>query len=105
MEHRLDELTSLVRQLAMSQHHPPSQEMPVARVCGICACNSHPTDACPTLQEESTDLSSVAAVGSFPGKPGFQQHHSQYNPYSSMYNLGWRDHPNLRYGSGTPPGF
>ena len=46
-EHRLDELTLLVRQLAMGQHIDSTPEP--ARVCGICACPSHPTDACPQL--------------------------------------------------------
>ncbi|XP_028802716.1 uncharacterized protein LOC114757797 [Neltuma alba] len=26
----------------------------------------------------------------------------KYDPYSNTYNPGWRDHPNLRYGSGQP---
>ena len=72
MEHRLDELTSLVRQLAVTQHRPPSHELPVARVCGICACPSHPTDAYPTLYEESSELpQTVATAGIFWGKPQF----------------------------------
>ena len=30
----------------------------------------------------------------------------KYDPYSSTYNEGWRDHPNLRYGlRPNPPGF
>ena len=34
------------------------------------------------------------AAGGFPGQP-----QRKYDPYSSMYNLGWRDHPNLSYGN------
>ena len=44
MEHRIDELTSLVRQLAMGQHQTPV----VVRVCSICYSSSHPTDLCHT---------------------------------------------------------
>ena len=33
-------------------------------------------------------------VGGFPRQP-----QRMYNPYLSMYNLGWRDHPNLSYGN------
>ena len=40
LESRLDELTSLVKKLAVTQ---------VARVCGICTSMEHPTDACSTL--------------------------------------------------------
>jgi hypothetical protein len=37
-----------------------------------------------------------AVDGAFNGQP---QH--KYDPFSSMYNPGWRDHPNLSYGN--PP--
>ncbi|KAK8562382.1 hypothetical protein V6N12_010465 [Hibiscus sabdariffa] len=35
-----------------------------ARACGICTMTDHPTDYCPTPQEET-----VNAVGNFPGPP------------------------------------
>ncbi|RDX97033.1 hypothetical protein CR513_20244, partial [Mucuna pruriens] len=47
MENQLTELTSLVRQLAVSQHHPAM----AAKICGICTSVEHPTDLCPSLQE------------------------------------------------------
>lgn len=57
-----------------------------AIICGICCLDQgHPTDACPTLQEEN-----VNAVYSNQGQ-------RRYDPYSNTYNEGWRDHPNLRY--------
>ncbi|KAK8708712.1 hypothetical protein V6N13_059749 [Hibiscus sabdariffa] len=56
-----------------------------ARACGICTMTDHPTDCCPTLQEEI-----VNAVGNFPGPP-----QRPYNPHSNTYNPGWRDHPIL----------
>ena len=47
---------------------------------------------CPTLQEEP--IEQVNAVGGFSGQP-----QRKYDPYSSMYNSGQRDHPNLSYGN------
>ncbi|XP_051149800.1 uncharacterized protein LOC127264361 [Andrographis paniculata] len=51
----------------------------------------HPTDACPTLQEECAVDVNTANYGM--NRP------PAYNPYSNTYNPGWRDHPNLRYGN------
>ena len=64
------------------------------RLCGICCAPDHPTDTCPTLQE-TEQPADVSAMQS-----GFRPQPQQYNPYSNTYNPGWRDHPNLRYGSG-----
>ncbi|RDY01417.1 hypothetical protein CR513_15254, partial [Mucuna pruriens] len=62
LENQLTELTSLVRQLAISQHHPTM----AAKVCDICTSVEHPTNSCPTLQEtESDHTKSVGAVGGF----------------------------------------
>lgn len=68
----------------------------------------HPTDMCPTLQENSFQQANV--VGGIPG-----QQRQRYDPYSNTYNEGWKDHPNLRYGDqqqgaanmvpSRPPGF
>ena len=66
--------------------------MQTAKACGICSVVGHPTDMCPTLQEEP--IEQVNAAGGFPGQP-----QRKYDPYSSMYNPGWRDHPNLSYGN------
>ncbi|RDX97499.1 hypothetical protein CR513_19718, partial [Mucuna pruriens] len=52
LENKIIKLTSLVRQLAIGQHHTSP-----ARVYGICAFIESPTDACPTLQE--TDPNSI----------------------------------------------
>ncbi|KAK8504668.1 hypothetical protein V6N12_046917 [Hibiscus sabdariffa] len=57
------------------------------RPCGMCTSTDHPTDGCPSLQDET-----VNAIGNFPGPP-----QRPYNPYSNTYNPGWRDHPNLSY--------
>ncbi|RDX84375.1 hypothetical protein CR513_34594, partial [Mucuna pruriens] len=62
LENQLTELTSLVRQLAVSQHQPAM----AAKICGICTSVEHPTDMCPTLQEtESDQPEHVGAVGGF----------------------------------------
>ncbi|RDX92980.1 hypothetical protein CR513_24824, partial [Mucuna pruriens] len=79
MENQLTELTSLVRQLAVSQHHPAM----AAKVCGICTSMEHPTDLCPTLQEtESGQIESVGAVGGFQyGKQPYQTRQFDNQPY------------------------
>ncbi|XP_068662874.1 uncharacterized protein [Aristolochia californica] len=64
----------------------------VNEACGICSIVRHPTDMCPTLQEEPTKQ--VNAASGFPRLP-----QRKYDPYSNMYNMGWRDHPNLSYGN------
>ncbi|RDX81270.1 hypothetical protein CR513_38075, partial [Mucuna pruriens] len=70
LENQLTELTSLVRQLAVSQHQPAM----AAKICGICTSVEHPTDMCPTLQEtESDQPEHVGAVGGFQyGKQQYQ---------------------------------
>ncbi|RDX84435.1 hypothetical protein CR513_34510, partial [Mucuna pruriens] len=58
----LIELTSLVRQLAVSQH----QQNPHVKVCGICTSVEHLTDMCPTLLEtESDNVELVGAIGGY----------------------------------------
>ncbi|XP_062173573.1 uncharacterized protein LOC133879039 [Alnus glutinosa] len=85
LEQQIASLTSLVRQMAVGN-------MQTAKACGICSIVGHPTDMFPTLQEEP--IEQVNAAGGFPGQP-----QRRYDPYSSTYNPGWRDHPNLSYGS------
>ena len=91
LENKLTELASLVRQLAMGQ-----AVQPIPQTCGICA-GDHYTDACPKLQETCGTPSHVVAGI----HPPYQQHQQQqYNPFSPTYNPRWRNHRNLRYGSG-----
>ncbi|RDY13643.1 hypothetical protein CR513_01403, partial [Mucuna pruriens] len=47
LENKITKLTSLVRQLAIGQHH----SSPLVRECGMCASIEHPTNVCPILQE------------------------------------------------------
>ncbi|PIN24395.1 hypothetical protein CDL12_02876 [Handroanthus impetiginosus] len=90
LEHQISNLTSLVQQLVVGK-------VQQVKACGICANIGHPTDMCPTLQEDSFEHAN--AVGGFPGPP-----QRKYDPYSNTYNPGWRDHPNLSYGA-RPPNF
>ncbi|CAH9119078.1 unnamed protein product [Cuscuta europaea] len=82
LEGQVASLTSLVKELLLK---PNTQEV---KACGICTTTGHPTDSCPSLQEEQ-----VNALG-------FQGHQQKrYDPFSNSYNPGLRDHPNLRYGN------
>ena len=83
LEQQIASLTSLVRQMTVGN-------MQMVKACGICSVVGHPTDMCPTLQEEP--IEQVNAAGGFPGQP-----QRKYDPYSSTYNSGWKDHPNLSY--------
>ena len=53
--------------------------MQMVKACGICSVVGHPTDMCPTLQEEP--IEQVNAVGGFLGQP-----QRKYDPYLSIYN-------------------
>ena len=90
LEKQISDLTSLVRQIAVGQ-----VQMQTVKACGICLNQGHATDMCPTLQGDET-AQQVNAVGGFVGP---SQH--KYDPYSSTYNPGWRDHPNFRYGNNS----
>ncbi|XP_062093502.1 uncharacterized protein LOC133799504 [Humulus lupulus] len=84
----------MVQQMALGQQ---------VRPCGICQLVGHPTDACPTLQEDTNEH--VNAMGGFPGQP-----RQRCDTYAITYNEGWKEHPNLRYGNQQqtvtrPPGF
>ncbi|KAK4410208.1 hypothetical protein Sango_0093800 [Sesamum angolense] len=80
---KLSELTVFVHQLAAGQRQETV-------VCGICSNIGHPTNSCPSLQEEV--MPNVNAVGGFFGQP-----QRRYDPHSNFYNPGWRDHPNFSY--------
>ena len=85
LEQQIASLTSLVCQMVLGN-------MQTVKTCGICSVVRHLIDMCPTLQEEPIEQVNVAS--GFPGQP-----QRKYDPYSSTYNLGWRDHPNLSYGN------
>ena len=85
LESQISHLTNMVQNIAMGIRQP-------ARLSAICAHSEHSTDMCPTLLEEGTHQ--VNAMGGYQG----QQSQRRYDPYSSTYNPGWRDHPNFNYG-------
>ncbi|XP_042387507.1 uncharacterized protein LOC121979575 [Zingiber officinale] len=102
----LQEMTSAFRQLALSHsQQPTTQAVPTAMICGLCFCSSHTTDICPLLQQEGISFVSdhVAAANNFQPRSQFYQQPSgnkqPYDPFSTTYNPGWRDHPNLKYGN------
>nr|XP_027093873.1 uncharacterized protein LOC113714290 [Coffea arabica] len=97
LQQQISELTSVVRQLVVGN-------VPQVKACGICTNMGHHTDSCPILQENGVEQVNMAG-----GVPAPRR---QYDPYSNTYNPGWRDHPNLSYGSrpqnafsNRPPGF
>nr|KYP34894.1 hypothetical protein KK1_044093 [Cajanus cajan] len=88
LENKLDELTSLVRGLAMMKQAP-------TKLCGICACPSHPTDACPQLEEDNPE--EVAAVNNFPNssQPRNDQARNNFNPrYNDHAGFRWSNNNN-----------
>jgi hypothetical protein len=87
-ENKVNDLTSFVRSLACGN-------VQQVKVCSICSLQGHASDMCPTMQEDYIEQAN-AVDGDFNGQP-----QRKYDPFSNTYNLGWRDHPNLRYGN--PP--
>ncbi|XP_039053187.1 uncharacterized protein LOC120195161 [Hibiscus syriacus] len=60
IEHQLSHLTSFFQQLVVGK----TQQV---KACGICAAIGHPTDMCPTLQDDSHEYAN--AVGSYGPRP------------------------------------
>ena len=59
-------------------------------MCQICETNEHSTNECPTLPSFRECLHEQAhALNSF--------QRPNHNPYSQMYNPGWRNHPNFSW--------
>ncbi|XP_042394223.1 uncharacterized protein LOC121985044 [Zingiber officinale] len=90
IRNNLQELTSLVKQMVLqNSSHVSNFPLSMMKLCGICSSQDHSSNHCPNLYQDE----SVAAIS----RPQFQQH--KYDPNSSTYNPGWRNHPNLRYGN------
>ncbi|GAU48758.1 hypothetical protein TSUD_281090 [Trifolium subterraneum] len=87
---RIDELTSLVKQLVVNKPQ-------TAKVCGICTSPEHPTDTCPILQDDTiTELSQAYAAYAAPYN---QNRYNNPDLSTNRYHPSWRNHPNLRYGN------
>ncbi|XP_074556873.1 uncharacterized protein LOC141812780 [Curcuma longa] len=53
LRNTIQELTSLVRQMAINQTgHPSAISAPIMKVCGICSSPEHFTDICPSLRQD-----------------------------------------------------
>ncbi|XP_073133083.1 uncharacterized protein [Henckelia pumila] len=83
IDQKLDSLTSLLERLVVGQ-------VQQVKACGICSVHGHPTDMCPTLQEDQVQQAN--AIGGFPGQP-----QRRYDPYSNAYNPGLKDHQKFSY--------
>ncbi|KAM2554849.1 hypothetical protein TB2_018938 [Malus domestica] len=58
--------------------------------CGMCSMQEHLNDQCPQLIENE-GWESVNVIG-------YQsQNQPRTDPFSNTYNLGWRDHPNMKW--------
>jgi len=98
LESKIDSLTTLVNQLASNQRAP------TARVCGLCTSIDHFTDSCPALQQQAASSSTLVdtpqAHASNIFKNNRPQHQQENHDLSTnRYNLGWRNHLNLRWGN------
>ncbi|XP_050914839.1 uncharacterized protein LOC127129756 [Lathyrus oleraceus] len=83
LETRIDELTALVKQLAVENPQTTT-------LYGICTSPEHPTDTCPILRDESiTELPQAYAANLY-----------NQNRYNNTHDLSTNKyHPNLRYGN------
>ena len=84
IQSQLANLTSIVSQMA------EGMRMKEPSVCGVCSIQGHASEKCPQLIENG-GWESANAIG-FQG-----QNQRRNDPYSNMYNPGWRDHPNFRW--------
>ncbi|KAJ0569236.1 putative retrotransposon gag domain, aspartic peptidase domain superfamily [Helianthus annuus] len=82
IETQLAELTKAVMQLTKDKSAEPQ-----ARACGICLQYGHPTDMCPTLQD---DVEQAQALGGYPG-----QNSRQYE--QPRGNQNWGHPPNMNF--------
>ncbi|XP_045791416.1 uncharacterized protein LOC123886121 [Trifolium pratense] len=86
---RIDELTSLVKKLAVTKAQP-------AKVCGICTSSEHQTDTCPILQDETiTELPQAYAAAALYN----QNRYNNPDHSTNKYHPSWRNHQNLQYGN------
>ena len=84
MSSMLQQTIVVVNQLAIGQEKLAQKFK--AQVCGICGVHEHPTNLCPSLQED--EVADVNALGGY-----VQNSWKKYDPYSNTYNPRWKDHP------------
>ncbi|RDX74589.1 hypothetical protein CR513_45645, partial [Mucuna pruriens] len=76
-----NQLTSLVRQLAVNQH----QKIPQVKVCGICTSVEHLIDMCPTLQETESAATMMPEQNNAPSMEEWMKF--QQNMNATMHDL------------------
>ena len=85
LEDRVETLTLMMRDFMVKNK---TQQV---KACGICSLD-HASDTCPQLQEETYEEAKAM------GFQGQNQNFSRRNdPYSNIYNPGYKDHPNFRW--------
>jgi hypothetical protein len=95
LETRIEELTSLVKQMAVSKPQ-------TTKLCGICTSTEHPTDTCPILQDDSVTQLPQAYAANFFNQSNNQKGYNIPDLSTNKYHPNWRNHPNLRYGNQQP---
>ncbi|XP_050919228.1 uncharacterized protein LOC127136747 [Lathyrus oleraceus] len=96
LETRIDELTSLVKQLAVGKTQAEN-------LCGICTSLEHPTDTCPILHDELiTELPQAYAVNLYNQGNNQNRYNNIPDLSTNKYHPNWRNHPKLRYGNQQP---
>ncbi|CAN6455421.1 unnamed protein product [Victoria cruziana] len=89
--HVQTQLDSLSRKMDQLLSRGTSSSKPV---CGLCDGVGHVTDDCPISRGVDAPAGQVNAVQGF-SRPG-------YDPYSTSYNPGWRNHPNFGWRNTGP---
>ncbi|KAF1883469.1 hypothetical protein Lal_00013363 [Lupinus albus] len=99
LERKIDSRTTLITQLAMNQ-----KKYSLARVCRICTSTYCHSDVCPSLLEPRIgDHPEAFAANIYNNRPPQQE--QNYDPSSSTYNPGWRNHGPFQntVGQNIPP--
>ncbi|KAK9690655.1 hypothetical protein RND81_09G144000 [Saponaria officinalis] len=84
LEEKVDSLTALVKDLVVGKKS--------VMACGICSSESHHSENCPQMREESP-YEEVNAAGYM--EPGQRK----WDPYSNTFNAGWKANPAFRWGN------
>jgi hypothetical protein len=71
----------------MTTHNiSPIQHIAQVEVCAICSHSDHTTETCPMFSFRDQEQANYVDQNNYPPKN---------NPYSNIYNTGWRTHPNF----------
>ncbi|XP_050919704.1 uncharacterized protein LOC127137276 [Lathyrus oleraceus] len=95
LETRIEELTSLVKQMAVSKPQ-------TTKLCGICTSTEHPTNTCHILQDDSVTQLPQAYAANFFNQSNNQRGYNIPDLSTNKYHPNWRNHPNLQYGNQQP---